>query len=95
MSSRLWGKHTLVIREVVLHWRHRQLLLEAINLVQEEDDTRLDEPARIADAVKQRKRFLHPVDGLVLKQQLVILADCDKEQDRGDIFEAMNPLLSL
>ena len=39
----------LVIGEVILHGADGQLLLEAINLVEEEDDGRLDEPARIAD----------------------------------------------
>lgn len=53
---------TFVIREVVLHWAHRQLLLEAIDLVQEQDDTGLCEPPRVADAIKQGKCLLHTVD---------------------------------
>lgn len=86
---------TLVIREVVLHGADGQLLLEAVDLVEEENDRGLDEPAGVADRVKQGESFLHTVDGLVLEQQLVVLGDGDQEEDGGDILEAVNPLLTL
>ena len=57
----------LVIREVVLHWADGQLLLEAIDLVKEQDDGSLYKPSRIADGIKQGEGLLHTVDGLVLE----------------------------
>lgn len=86
---------TLVVGEVVLHGADGQLLLEAIDLVEEENDGGLDEPSGVADRVEQSQGFLHTVDGLVLKQQLVVLGDGNQEQNGGDILKAVNPLLSL
>lgn len=40
---------TLIIGKVVLHWADGELLLEAINLIQEQNDGSLDEPARVAN----------------------------------------------
>lgn len=40
---------TLVIGEVVLHRADRQLLLESVDLVEEENDGGLDEPSGVAD----------------------------------------------
>ena len=85
----------LVIGEVVLHGADGELLLEAINLVKEQDDGCLDEPPRVADGIEQCEGFLHTVDRFVFEQQLVILGDGDEEQDGGDILEAMYPLLSF
>lgn len=86
---------TLVVGEVVLHRADGQLLLETIDLVQEENDGSLDEPPGVADGVEQGKRFLHTVDGLVLEQQLVVFGDGDQEKDRGDVLEAVDPLLTF
>jgi len=36
---------SLVIWEIVLHWAHWELLLESIDLIQEQNDGRLDEPS--------------------------------------------------
>lgn len=44
---------TFVIREVVLHWADRQLLLESVDLVEEQNNRRLDEPPRVANGVEQ------------------------------------------
>ena len=85
----------LVVGEVVLHRADGQLLLEAINLVQEENDGRLDEPPRVANGVEKCQSLLHAVDRLVLKEQLVVLGDGDEEEDGGDVLEAVNPLLTL
>ena len=87
--------HTLVVWEVILHRADRKLLLEPIDLIQKQNDGRLDEPARVADRVKERKRLLHPVDRLILKQQLIVLRDGDQEQNRRDVFETMDPFLTL
>lgn len=65
-------QHTLVVGEVVLHRTDGQLLLEAVDFVKEEDDGRLDEPARIADGVEEGQGLLHAIDRLVLEQQLVV-----------------------
>ena len=86
---------TLVVGEVVLHRRDGQLLLEAIDLVQEQDDGRLDEPSRVADGVEKRQRLLHTVHRLILEKQLVVLGDGDKEENRGDVLEAVDPLLTF
>ena len=86
---------TLVVGEVVLHGADGQLLLESIDLVEEENNRRLDEPPGVANRVKQSQSFLHTVNRLVFEKQLVVLGDGDKEKDSGDVLEAVNPLLSL
>jgi hypothetical protein len=86
---------TLVVGEVVLHRANGQLLLEPIDLVQEEDYRRLYKPSRVADGVKQRKRFLHTVDRLVFEEELVVLRNGNQEEDCRDVLEAMYPLLSF
>lgn len=85
----------LVVGEVVLHGADGELLLEAIDLVEEENDRRLDEPPGVANRVEQGQGFLHTVHGLVLEQQLVVLGDGDQEQNGSDVLEAVNPLLTL
>ena len=85
----------LVIGEIVLHRADGQLLLEAIDLVEEENDGGLDEPPGVADGVEQSQGLLHTVYGLVLEQQLVVLGNGDQEQNGGDVLEAVNPLLTL
>ena len=42
-----------IVNEVVSERRVCQLFLEEIDLVEEENDRRLDEPARVADGVKE------------------------------------------
>jgi len=86
---------TFEVREVVLHGADWELLLESIDLVQEEDDGGLDEPAGVADRIEQSQSFLHTIDSLILEKKLVVLGNGNKKQDRGDVLEAMNPLLSL
>jgi hypothetical protein len=77
---------SLIVGEVVLHRADGQLLLESINLV---------EPSRIADGVKQGECFLHTVDCLIFKQELIVLGDGDEEENGGNVLEAVDPLLSL
>lgn len=86
---------TFVVGEVVLHGADRKLLLEAVDLVQEENDGCLDEPTRVADRVEQGQSFLHTVDGLIFEKELVVFGDGDKEENGGDILEAVNPLLTF
>lgn len=57
----------LVIREIVLHGADRKLLLEAIDLVQEEDDAGLDKPSGVADAVEKSQSLLHAIYCLVFE----------------------------
>ena len=38
---------------------------------------------------------MHTVDGLIFEEELIVLGDSDEEEDGGDIFEAVDPLLSL
>lgn len=86
---------TLVVGEVVLHGADRQLLLEAINLVEEQNDGCLGEPPRVANRVEQGQGLLHTVDSLVFEKQLVVLGNGDEEENSRDILEAVNPLLTL
>lgn len=86
---------TIIVWEVVLHWADWQLLFESINFVQEQNYAGLDEPSRVADAVEEGKGFLHTVDRFVFEKQLVVFGDGYQEEDCGNIFEAMNPLLSF
>lgn len=85
----------LIVGEVILHRRRWELLLEAINLVQEQDDGCLDEPPGIADGIEQGECLLHAVDGLIFEEKLVVLGNGDQEENRGHVLEAMDPLLSL
>jgi len=84
-----------VVWEVVLHRAHRELFLETIDLVEEEDDGSLDKPSRIADGVEQGKGFLHTVDSLILEEKLVVFGDGDEEEDCSNVFEAMDPFLTF
>ena len=86
---------SLVIWEVVLHWRNWKLLLEAIDLVQEQDYRGFDEPSRVANRIEQCECLLHTVDSLVLKKQLIVLRNGDQEEDGGNVLEAVNPLLTF
>lgn len=86
---------TFIIWEIILHWAHWQLFLESVDLVQEQNDARLDKPPRVANAVEQCKSFLHAVHSLVLEKKLVVFGDGDQEKDCGHILEAMYPFLSL
>lgn len=85
----------LVVREVVLHRAHWQLLLETIDFVEEENDAGLDEPSRVADAVKESQSLLHAIHSLIFEEQLVIFGNGDKEEDCSNVLEAVNPLLTF
>jgi len=78
-SSGKPGMRTFVVWKVVLHWAHGQLLLEAIDLVEKQDDTRLGEPSRIANAVEKGKSFLHSVDRFVLEKELIVFGYGNQE----------------
>lgn len=86
---------TFIVWEVVLHRTDGKLLLESIDLVQEQDNWRLDKPSWIANRVEKCKRFLHTVDSFIFEKQLIVLGDSDQEEDCRDILKAMDPLLSL
>lgn len=86
---------SLVVGEVVLHGREGKLFPEAIDLVEEENDGSLDEPARVADGVEEGEGFLHTVYSLVFEKKLVVLGDGDEEEDGGDVLETVDPLLAL
>lgn len=84
---------TLIVREVVLHGADGQLLLEAIDLVEEQNDGGLDEPSRVANRVEQCEGFLHTVDRLIFEKQLIVFGDGNQEENRSHVFEAVNPFL--
>ena len=86
---------TLIVWEVVLHRANGKLLLEPVDLVEEKNDGGLDEPPRIANRVEKCQGFLHTVDGLIFKEQLIVFRNSDQEEDSGDVLEAMDPLLPL
>ncbi|KAG5463361.1 MAG: hypothetical protein BJ554DRAFT_8207 [Olpidium bornovanus] len=84
-----------VVGEQLGQRRDEELLFEHVDLVQEEDDRRVDEPARVADRVEEREGLLHPVDVLVLEEHLVVLGDGDEEDDGRHVVEAVDPLFPL
>lgn len=84
-----------IVGEVVTHWRMRQLLCEQVDLIQKQDNRRLDEPPRVANRVEQRQRFLHTIHALIFIKHLVILAQRDQEDERGDVFETVDPLFTF
>lgn len=86
---------TIIVIKVFDHGRDRQLLSEAINLVHEQNNRRLDKPLGIADRVKQCQGLLHAVHGLVLEQQLVVLGDGHQEHNRRHVLEAPDPFPAL
>ena len=53
VTSRIVVITTIVIREIILQRRPRQFFLEQIDLVQEENDGGLDEPARVTDGIEK------------------------------------------
>lgn len=82
-----------IVREIVLHRADRELLLKAVDLVQEQDDGGVDEPSRITDGVEQSQSLLHSVDRLVLEEKLIVLGYGNEEEYGCDILKAVNPLL--
>jgi hypothetical protein len=84
-----------IVREVILHRAHRELLFEPVDLVQEQDDRCLDKPSRVTDGVEQCEGLLHSIDGLVLEEQLIVLGDGNEEKNRCDVLEAVDPLFPL
>ena len=84
-----------IIREIVLHGGHWEFLLKPVDLVQKQDDRGLDKPSGVADGVKEGESFLHSIDGLVFKEQLVVLGDGNEEKDGRDVLKAVNPFLTL
>lgn len=86
---------TFVVREIVLHRADGELFSESINLVQEENDTGLEEPSGVTDRVEQCQGFLHTVYSFVLKQELVVLRDGYQEENGCYILETVNPLLTF
>jgi hypothetical protein len=43
----------LVVRKVIFHWADWELLLKAINLIQEQNYRGLYEPSRVANGIKK------------------------------------------
>lgn len=86
---------TTIIGEKVLQSRVLQLFGEKINLVEEEDDARLDEPSRVANRVEEGEGFLHTVDRAVFVQHLVVFGEGDEEDEGGDVFETVDPFLTF
>lgn len=84
-----------IVREIILHGGHGEFLLESVDLVQKEDDRGLDKPSGIADGVKESQSFLHSVDGLVFKEQLIVLGNGNEEKNRRDVLKTVDPFLSL
>lgn len=92
-SGVIWA--AFVVREVILHRADGELLLESVDLVEEKDNAGLDKPSRVADTVEEGQSLLHTVDRLILEEQLVVFGNSNKEEDRSDVLEAVDPLLAL
>lgn len=82
---------TSVFGKVLLQWHLWQLSLEQVDLVEEEDDGRPKEPARVDDRLEQDERLVHSVLAVLLEEDLIVLGEGDTEDDGGDGFEAVDP----
>jgi hypothetical protein len=95
-SSSSWCAHTtFIVREVISDGADGQFLLKEVDHVQEQDDTSLDEPLRVADTVEEGKRFLHTIHRFILKKKLIVLRKSYKKENSGDVFKTVYPLLSF
>lgn len=61
-------RQTFIVGKVVLHGADRKLLLEPVDLVEEQNNTGLDKPSRVANTVEKCEGLLHSVDGLIFEQ---------------------------
>ena len=95
LCSLIYVAAARVIGKVRCQWRSKQLLLEDIDFVEEEDDARPDEPAGVDNGIKQQQALHHTVLINGFEEHLVVLAEGDAEDDRRDVFEAMDPFLAL
>lgn len=86
---------TAVIRKVLLQRNFWQFGLEKIDFVEEENDTRAEEPSRVDHALEQDERLVHSILTCFLEEHLVVLRESDAEDDGGDRFEAVDPLFAL
>ena len=84
-----------VVLEVVAQWRPAELLLENVDFVEKQDDAGAHKPPRVDDRVKEQQTLHHAVLAALFQEHLVILAQGNAKYDRGHIFEAVNPLLTL
>ena len=60
----------LVVRKALAQTRARDLLLEQVFFVQEQNDRRVHEPLVVADRVEQAQRFVHTIRCLILDENL-------------------------
>jgi len=60
----------------------RQLLLEKVALIQEQDHISPRKPLEVADLIKKSKRFVHAVDVFIFVEQLVVPAEENKRHKR-------------
>ena len=61
-----------IVREIILHGGDGEFFLESIDLVEEKNDRSLDEPPGVANRVEESQSLLHPIDGLIFEEELII-----------------------
>jgi len=86
---------TRVVLKIARQGIDAELLAEDVGLVEEEDNGRVEEPARVYNVVKELEGLEQAVLALLLGEALVVLAQGDTEDHRRDILKAMDPLLAL
>ena len=88
-------KHTCILREAYRKINSRNLLLEQILLVQEEDHRGVGKPLVVAYLFEEFQGFLHPVGHVVFVQLQVIFAKSNAKYDRLHVLKAMHPLFAF
>jgi hypothetical protein len=92
----MWEMGNTLVFRIILVQRHRQnLLLENIDLIQKQYDTRPRKPRRIYNRAKQGERFFHAVDGVDFEEDLVVFGEGDAEDYAGNCFETVDPFFTF
>ena len=84
-----------IVREKAAQRTVLQFLGKEIDLVEEEYDGSLDEPSRVTDRVEEGQGFLHSVHCGVFVECLIVFGEGDEEYEGGDVFETVDPFLTL
>ena len=86
---------TTVVGEITSQWTSFELPFEQIDLIQEQDYGCAHEPAAVDYAVEKYQGFHHAILIRFFKKHLVVLGQRNAEDNRGNIFEAVDPLFTF
>jgi hypothetical protein len=86
-----------VVWKDLADWAHAtgNLFSEEINLVEEQDESRLLKVFGVGDGLEQHEGFVHLITIAVFDEYVVVAADGNEEQHDLDIVEDVYPLLPL